>query len=222
MLHRQSFEFLKWIEDFNDKKFFDLYKPLYIKIKESFDNSIGFLIQEISKFDDSIVWLETKNCTFRIYKDMRFPRNREEPYKTNLWANISIWWRKSEIAGYYIHIQNKKSFFSAWIYRPSTKDANKIRKAIYQHRDEFKKIIQDKSFKKEFWEVFSYQAELKKIPKEFDPKHPSIKYIKYKDWLINKEITNQQALSQDFEKQILIYTKISKKLNTFLNRFLMN
>jgi len=84
MLHKQTFEFLKWLEDFNDKKLFGLYKQLYLKIKGSFDNLILFLIQEISKFDDTIFWLEVRKCTFRIYKDMRFQKNRENPYKINL------------------------------------------------------------------------------------------------------------------------------------------
>ncbi len=216
MLNKKTFEFLKWLKEFNDKKFFELYKPLYLKIKKDFEWFIDFVIFETSKFDDSVVWLESKKCIFRIYKDMRFPRNRAEPYKTNLWAYISNWWRKSEDAWYYIHIENNNSFFSWWIYRPNSEKSNKIRNNIYKNRDDFKKIIKDKDLIKEFWEIIEYSWSLKKIPKNFKPNHPSIKYLKYKDWLITKKLSNQEVLSQDFWKKIIRYIKIAKKINNFL------
>ena len=109
MLHPQTFEFLKWLEDFNDKKFFDLYKPLYLKIKESFDNFIDEIITEISKFDKSLEWLKAKQCVYRIYKDQRFPKNREAPYKTNLGWFITPNGKKFNKAWYYIHIENLKT-----------------------------------------------------------------------------------------------------------------
>lgn len=217
MLHQQTFEFLKWLEEFNDKKFFDLYKPLYLKIKKDFDNLVAFLIQEISKFDDNIIWLEVKNCTFRIYKDMRFPRNRENPYKINIWANIGILWKKSEWAWYYIHIQNNESFFSWWVYNPSTNSANLIRRKIYNNRNKFEKIIKNKDFIKTFWEVSSYKKPLKNLSKEFSLNHPSAKYLKNKDRLVHKKISNKEALAWNIWIKILEYTKITQKFNDFLN-----
>ncbi len=198
ILHPQTIEFLKWLEDFNDRKFFELYKPLYIQIKEKFENLIEFLIKEISEFDDQIIWTEVKKCTFRIYKDMRFPRNREEPYKTNLWANIALWWKKSMYAWYYVHIQNNANFFSGWLFFVQPKTANTIRKYIYKNRKKFEKIINNPEFIKTFWKVFSYHPELKKLPKEFDPKHPSIKYLTFRDRLINKKIPNKIILSKTY------------------------
>ena len=216
MLHKQTFEFLIWLEEFNDKKFFDLYKPLYLEIKKRFEDFLIFIIKEWSKFDDNIWWLNPKDCIFRIYKDMRFPRNREKPYKTNLWASISIWWKGIGTAWYYIHIENNKSFFSGWIYKPSYPNTKIIREKIYKNWHVLDKILKNKTFKKEFWAVFSSQKELKKIQKGLDTKHPSIKYIKYKDWLITKEIDNKDVLSETFWNQILQYMKIAKKFNDFL------
>lgn len=173
-LHKQTIEFLKWLEDFNDRKFFELYKPLYLKIKEDFEAIITSIIEKISKFDDTIAWLETKKCVFRIYKDMRFPRNREHPYKTNLGAYISINGRKSQNAWYYLHIQNKQSFFSGWVYTSQAKTSNAIRKYIYNNRKEFERIINNSEFKKTFKYIESVHPQLKKLPKDFDPAHPSI------------------------------------------------
>ena len=49
IIHPQTLEFLKWLEDFNDKKFFELYKPLYLKIKEN----LVFAIKEIVETNKS-------------------------------------------------------------------------------------------------------------------------------------------------------------------------
>jgi len=219
-LHPQTIEFLKWLEDRNDRKFFELYKPLYLKIKENFDKLITNIIEKISKFDDDITWLETKKCTFRIYKDMRFPRNREHPYKTNLWANIAINGRKSHTAWYYIHIQNGQSFFSGWIYTSQAKISNTIRKHIHNNRKKFEKIINNTEFKKSFWWVFSVHPKLKKLPKEYKLDHPSIEFLKYRDWLIHRNFTNKQVLAKNFENNIVKYAKIAKPLNDFLNQAL--
>ncbi len=217
MLHPQTLEFLKWLEEFNDKKFFELYKPLYLQIKEQFENLVSFLIENISKFDKNIIWVETKKCTFRIYKDMRFPRNREKPYKINLWANIAYGGKKSSYAWYYIHIQNQQSYFSGWVFFVQPKTANSIRKYIYKNWKKFKKIIENPEFKKTFGEVFSYHPKLKKIPKDFDPNHPSIKYILHRDWLINKKLSNKEVLWKNIDKKMLEYAKIAKPFNQFLN-----
>ena len=165
MLHPQTFEFLKWLEEFNDKKFFDLYKPLYLKIKESFDNFMDETIIEISKFDKSLEWLKAKQCVYRIYKDQRFPRNREAPYKTNLWWFITPNWKKFNKAGYYIHIENNKSMICGWLARPLYKDENTIREAIIENPKEFLNIINNKKFKDVFWWVYSIREPLKNIPR---------------------------------------------------------
>lgn len=217
IIHPQTLEFLKWLEDFNDKKFFELYKPLYLKIKENFEWFISSLITNISKFDDSLSELEAKKCTYRIYKDMRFPRNRAEPYKTNIWANMSQWWRKSMFPWYYIHIQNNENFFGWWVFFIEPKTANIIRKYIYKNRKEFNKIINNPEFIKTFWTIASYKPHLKKVPKDFDPNHPSIPYILHRDRLVSKRLTNKAILSKNLENNIIKYAKILAPLNEFLH-----
>ncbi len=221
-LHIQTIDFLKWLEDFNDRKFFELYKPLYLKIKEEFEILIDSVIEKIAKFDDNIIWLETKKCTYRIYKDMRFPRNREHPYKTNLWANISINWRKSQNAWYYIHIQNNASFFGGWLFFVQPKTANTIRKYIYKNRKEFEKIILNPDFIKTFWKIEFYHPKLKKVPKEFDKNHPSIDYLIHRDRLVSKKLNNKSILSKNLTWNIVKYAKILQPLNDFLNEAIIS
>ena len=225
MLHPQTIEFLKWLEEFNDKKFFDLYKPLYLKIKEAFDNFINEEISEISKFDKSLEWLTAKQCVYRIYKDQRFQKNREAPYKTNLWWFITPNWKKFNKAWYYIHIENNKSMVCWWLARPEPQDMNSTRQAILENPKDFLKIINNKKFKDIFWWVFTIREPLKNLPKldynedKIDLKEAAKveKYLKYKDRLVELPLSNKEILSQDFWKKIVEYCKILYPFINFIN-----
>ena len=225
MLHPQTFEFLKWLEEFNDKKFFDLYKPLYLKIKESFDNFIDETITEISKFDKSLEWLKAKQCVYRIYKDQRFPKNREAPYKTNLWWFITPNGKKFNKAWYYIHIENNKCMICWWLAWPEPSDMKSTRQAILENPTEFLKIINNKKFKDIFWWVYTIREPLKNLPKinyntkKFDIKEAAKveRYIKYKDRLVDLPLKNEEVLSPDFWKKIIEYCKILYPLVNFIN-----
>jgi len=230
MLHPQTLEFLKWLEEFNDKKFFELYKPLYLKIKDSFDTFIDEIITEISKFDKSLEWLKAKQCVYRIYKDQRFPKNREAPYKTNLWWFITPNGKKFNKAWYYIHIENNKCMICWWLARPEPKDMKITRQAILEKPTEFLKIINNKKFKEVFWWVYSIREPLKNLPKidyssqqnkewELDIKQLAKieKYLKYKDRLVDLPLSNKEVLAPDFWEKIVEYCKILYPFVNFIN-----
>lgn len=225
MLHPQTLEFLKWLEDFNDKKFFELYKPLYLKIKEAFDNFINKEISEISKFDKSLEWLTAKQCVYRIYKDQRFPKNREAPYKTNLGWFITPNGKKFNKAWYYIHIENNKSMICWWLARPEPQDMKSTRQAILENPKEFLNIINNKKFKDIFWWVFSIREPLKNLPKlNYDEDNINLKeaakvekYLKYKDRLVELPLSNKEVLAPDFGEKIVEYCKILYPFVNFIN-----
>lgn len=215
-IHPKSLEFLIWLKDWNDKKFFELYKELYQRIRLQFKEFTQSLINNIALFDERIVWTEAKNCTFRIYRDTRFSKNKT-PYKTNLWSFIAPGWKKSIFWGYYIHIEPGKSFFGWWIYYPTTQDSQKIREHIYNNFEEFKKILEDKKFKKLFWWIYSYRENRKILPKIFEKNHPSWGFIIMKDWLVEKKLSDWEVLSGELENLAIKYAKVLYPLNNFLN-----
>lgn len=215
-IHPQSLEFLIGLRDWNDKKFFELYKELYQKIRLQFKDFTQSLIDKIAIFDDRLIWTEAKNCTFRIYRDTRFSKNKT-PYKTNLGTHIAPWWKKSIFAWYYVHIEPGKSFFGGWIYYPTTQDSQKIREHIYNNFDRFKKIIENKEFKKTFGWLRPYRENRKILPKIFDKNHPSWDFIIMKDWLVEKKLNDLELLDAGLEDLVIKYAKILYPLNKFLN-----
>lgn len=220
MIHPKTFEFLRWLQEFNDKKFFDLYKELYKEIHKTMIEFSEKLIQWISEFDVSIEWTQPKKCLFRIHRDTRFSKNKT-PYKTNFWISIAPWGKNSIYWCYYVHIQSWKSFFGWWIFMPSTENAYRIRKYIYEHEKEFFSIIWTKKFKNNFWDLYTYQQSLKKFPKILQDKWSKInKYIQYKDWLVNDSFFHDdEVLSANFVDKIIQLSKLLYPINEFLNKW---
>src|SRR6266496_3900330 len=129
MLKKSTLDFLKKLKKNNNREWFNENKNLYLDAKEDFDYFVNELIQEISESDSSVAGLQPKDCTFRIYKDVRFSKDKT-PYKTNFGAAIQQGGRKSPASGYYIHISPTEVFVAGGIYMPSPENLLKIRNYI--------------------------------------------------------------------------------------------
>lgn len=193
---------------------------MYDDIRKEFVAFTKNLISSISKFDDTIDGVQSKECIFRINRDIRFSPDKT-PYKTNLGTNIAMGGKKTSLAGYYVHIQPGESFFGSGIYMASTPTAKAIRDAIYKHFSEFKKILSSPKFKAAFGDLSSYRGSLKVLPKVYGSKHPSVKYLKMRDRLVMLPLKDKEVLALDFEKKILELSKLAYPFNEFLNEVVL-
>ena len=76
MLHKSTIDFLKKLKKNNNRDWFNKNKKLYEDAKYDFEIFVFELIQKISEFDESVSGLEPKDCIFRIYKDVRFSKDK--------------------------------------------------------------------------------------------------------------------------------------------------
>ena len=76
-----TLHFLKKLKINNNREWFDSNKTEYLASKEIFEEFVSELIKGINKFDKKVsLDLKPKDCTFRIYKDVRFSKDKT-PYK---------------------------------------------------------------------------------------------------------------------------------------------
>lgn len=73
--------FLRRLEANNNKTWFDAHKGEYLEARSHFNAIIEKLLSGISSFDSTIKGIGVNDCTYRIYKDMRFSKDGL-PYKT--------------------------------------------------------------------------------------------------------------------------------------------
>jgi len=212
---KETLNFLNKLTENNNREWFQANKAFYEQARNEFILFVGELIKGISKFDSSVKNLSPKDCLFRIYRDTRFS-NDKTPYKTNFGAFISQGGLKSQLPGYYVHVQSGECFASAGIYMPQPDALNKIRQEIYYHFDEFKAIIESKEFKNyklNFWE-----DKLKRPPKGFDSDFQGIEFIKMKSFVPYYELADDELVQEGIADKIIKILGIMYPLNVFLTR----
>jgi uncharacterized protein (TIGR02453 family) len=103
MIQATTLHFLKAIKKNNNKEWFEKNRPKYEIAKQDYLQFVTEVLDGIKITDNSLQFLEPKQCVFRIHRDARFSKNKE-PYKTNFGASFSKGAKKIDTAGYYFHL----------------------------------------------------------------------------------------------------------------------
>jgi len=207
--------FLKELSTNNNKEWFDANKSSYLEAKESMELLVDQVIQKISAFDSSISGQEVKKCLFRIYRDVRFSKNKE-PYKTNMGAFIVSGGKKSGKAGYYLHIEPNNSFLGGGIYMPDSKILKLVREEIMYGIDEFRGIIENPDFTAVFPEI--YGEKLKRPPKGFPADFKDIELLKMKSFALMHPVNDQETVDDILIDKASQVFKQMMPFNMFINR----
>lgn len=188
MIKPETLGFLTEIVDNNNREWFALNKDRYEVAKADVISFIDELIPVLAAIDPSFP-LETqgKKCLMRIYRDIRFSKNKN-PYKNNYGISLTV--KGSRGPEYYLHLQPGNSFFAAGYWMPEAPDLKNIREEIDYNTSEFLDIINAKSFSSMF--ALSKEDTLKKAPKGYDPEHPQIDLLKLKSFIASFPIKDEE------------------------------
>ncbi len=217
-ISKNIFNFLQDLKQNNNRDWFLANKPRFDEIKSEFEAFIDSLISSISKFDNSISHHSAKNCIFRIYRDVRFSKDKS-PYKTHLGAHISAAAKKSDIhskAGYYIHIEPEGSMLAGGAYLPQGPWIKAIRQEIHYNASDLKKILNNEKFKKYFGELEG--EKLKRAPKGYEPDHPEIELLRFKSFLAVNKCADKIVMGNKFLGHCSDVFKTLHPFDQFLNR----
>jgi uncharacterized protein (TIGR02453 family) len=211
-------DFLAQLEGNNNREWFQQHKVLYNDAKEEMESFVNSIIPDLAKFDDSVKYVEAKDCLFRIFRDVRFAKDKS-PYKINMGAWITRAGRKSPGPGYYIHIQPGGSFLAAGVYMPEPDQLRKIRNEIYYNIVEFKSILNEKKLRKNNIGL-SDMEKGKTAPRDFPKDFPEIDLLKYKHYTLSQSLRDEMVGSDHFHEIVLMAFKTMHPFNTFLRRAL--
>lgn len=211
---QEVINFLSELKENNNKEWFDQNRDRYQECRKKVLFLTELIIHEVGKFDPEIGNLDPKDCLFRIFRDVRFS-NDKTPYKTNMGTFISKGGRKSVGAGYYLHIEPGSSFVGGGSYCPPPDALKAFRTEIFDHSEEFKRLINNESFRKVYPEF--YDDKLKTAPKGFPKDFPDIDLLKYKSYAFVSTIDDSIVKSEAFVEKILSSMKELYPVNRFLN-----
>lgn len=208
--------FLRELEANNNRPWFESHKNSYLEARAHFNVIVEKLLEKISSFDPSIRGIGVNDCTYRIYKDMRFSRDGL-PYKTHFGAFIARGGRKSGYSGYYFHIGTGsgedypcRSFLAVGNYYTEPRVLRILREDIELGDGDFDRII------KGLHPALSLDQDqkLKRAPLGFDAEGPYIEYIKLKNFCLSGTFDDSR-LDIDVIADIL---KSAKPFLDYINR----
>jgi len=219
-----AISFLRELIVNNHKEWFEANRQFYKDAQNEFNMFIDRLIVEIRCFDPSIGTITSKDCIYRIYRDVRFS-NDKTPYKNHLGAYIVQGGRKSQLGGYYFHVEPadagylNNSMWAGGIYNPDAQTLKAIRTDIYEHTEEYKTIIHNKNFTNSF--KWFDGNKLSTAPKGFPKDFADIELIKRKDYTYYRNIDEQTLLSDQLLEESLKVFKGMAPFNKFMNRAIL-
>ena len=208
-----TLQFLNTLENNNNRDWFNENKNLYLEAKEDVELFVESLIQEIAPFDEEILKIDPNNAVFRIYRDVRFSKNKI-PYKTHFGASLGMG-KGTKISGYYLHIEPGKSFLAGGVYNPEPAVLKQIRNEIRANGDDLLKIIEHKDFRNNF-RGLSIEHKLQRVPAGFEKDHPMAEYMKLKSFTVSHPISDEALLDPQAAKNFAKILKSIKPLNDFL------
>ena len=207
--------FLKKLARNNDREWFDKNKPKYLEAKEIFDGFVSTLLEEMILFDESLAGQDPKKLTFRIYRDVRFSKDKS-PYKKNMSVAFSSVGKGMGKPGYYFQLEpGNKSFVGIGLFQPVPEYLAKIRQEIDYSSDRLTSIFKERKFKSNFTKFWDEDA-LKKAPKGYPKDHPHADWLRLKSFIVTHEFKDSEVTDKKFLKKLTDVMRSGKPLNDFL------
>lgn len=192
-IKRDSLEFLKDLSENNNREWFNKHKNRYTEAHDNIITFIDTLIVEMNKHDQ-IETKSGKDSIFRIYKDVRFSKDKT-PYNTH-WSGSLKRATKKLRGGYYIRIEPGSSMLAGGFFGPIPDDMKRIRQDIEVNYADWKKVLANQGLVKTFGKMTGEQVA--SAPRGYTKNHPAIDLLRYKQFLFRHEFTDEEVLSPDF------------------------
>ena len=215
-------DFLRELQEHNDREWFETHRTEYLRVKAATEEFAARLIAGIASFDSTVGDLTPKECTYRIYRDIRFSSDKR-PYKSHIGIFISPGGKKSGHSGYYLHIEPEHPERSDGTpsggpmlvtdLQRTNQLSQSVREEILFNGEEFVRNIgqaQDFSLNRE--------NALKRVPAGFPTDSPYAEYLRLKDFCLERPVSEAFLLSPALLARVTASFATTAPFNRQLNR----
>lgn len=218
---KEILKFLRELSCNNNKEWFTAHKDTYLKVQQQWYAFCEQLIHEIGLYDQDIAKLTIKDCTYRIYRDTRFSKDKR-PYKTHFGVFLAPGGKKSMHAGYYFHIGTGGEdnypaghMLAAGNYCYDPKAIKILREDISCAWPEFKAQVMDVAHP-DF--VLNMEDALKRVPKEYPADAPYADFMRMKSYGVMMNVDDAFILAPNLAKRVAELFQTTKPMIDFINR----
>jgi uncharacterized protein (TIGR02453 family) len=210
----EFFEFLRQLKRHNNRKWFAKNKTRYEQVVR--EPALAFIEQvgpQLSRISSHFVAdpHPSRGSLFRIYRDIRFSLDKK-PYKTHLGMQFAHESAKDAHAPvFYLHAEPDNCFAAGGVWHPDGPTLTRIRTAI---------VEQEASWKALRKKIELEGDKLSRPPRGYNPEHPLIDDIKYRDFIASVAFTEKQMCSAGFMRDFISACKTMKPLVEFTTKAL--
>ena len=197
MIYPSNLDFLVTLSSNNNREWFAANKSRFEQEQAQIVAFADQILENLNKHD-VIETASGKKSLYRIYRDVRFSKDKT-PYQT-YWGGGFRRAGKFRRGGYYFHLEKGNSLLAGGFWGPNAKDLKRVREDIALDDNFLREILLSPSFIENFGSLEGSQ--LKIAPNGFDPKHPAIDLLKYKQYLVIKRFTDEEVLSKNFVEKV--------------------
>jgi uncharacterized protein (TIGR02453 family) len=218
MIEPQTLKFLSGLKKNNNKPWFEKHRVQFEAARIDFTNFIQLVIDELQKTDPTITGTMAKDTVFRQYRDVRFSKDKT-PYKINFGASIKRGGKKSPYAGYYFNLEPGNTFLGGGMWMPEVKELKNMRQEIDYNWPEFRSILEEKSFKKIYGDLYKGgDIALSREPKGYEKDNPAIEYLKLKSFFCETKLADEELSKATLHRKTVTAFKAMQPLLNFINR----
>ncbi len=195
-----TLDFLSDLRENNNREWFAENRKRYDKALAAVETFLSDLFKRFTPVED-LGATKPKDAIYRIYRDIRFSADKT-PYKTHIGTLIANGGRKAEGAWYYLHLEpDDNSFVVAGLHEPEPAQLKAVREAIAADPARLKAILNSPAVRA-MTDGLSGQA-LTRPPKGYAADHPAIEFLKQKEFLVSRRISDTQVLGEEFANLVI-------------------
>ena len=207
---QQYLEFLSRLKENNNREWFAAHKDEYQRIHAGYLLWIEKILYRMVDLDDTLQLLHSKDCVFRINRDIRFTKDKS-PYKTKISGMFSSFGKSESSCGYYFEIDSTGHLMvgGGQYYLPP-QDLFRVRQLILKNPFPLRDVLHTKEFQKTFGTLSGEQ--LKTHPKGFDPQSSELDLLKYKNYIATANFSVKNMADNEVADLIIVNFKAIKPL----------
>jgi uncharacterized protein (TIGR02453 family) len=197
----------------NNKDWFDLNRKRYEQnVKKPFHDFVQHLIDLLAQKDAVFKDLESKDCIFRINRDIRFAKDKS-PYKMMCSAVIAPEGKKSKaVNGVYIELGPEHMRVYGGVYEIEKEDLEVVREGIAQDISKFQKAYQT------FGEILGEKNKV--LPAHLREAAGIEPLIFNKQWYFYTQFEPETILQENLDEIVLNCYEAGRPVESFFNELI--
>ena len=207
-------DFFAELELNNDRSWFEQNKKRYeTSVKRPMEKLADAVISQMKVLDPAIQ-MAPKDALFRIYRDVRFSKDKR-PYKTNAGLYVSSSGRDHHgRPGIYFHVDARQMGIASGFYQPEPSHVKALRTLIASQQEEFASLLNGIAFQTAFGAIAGEKGKiLPAVLKQAAEKQPLIYNKQFYYWA---EFDGMEVLREDLLDVIIDHYRAAMPMNDFL------